>query len=155
MIRRPPRSTLSSSSSASDVYKRQKRIGIPVPSDGVWWIGYDCLKWLIIPMHWVSQRVSIANVELVIIDVMQEHINSAKIVGGNVDFLPIEPLPNVLLAENLGKVQQQRTGTTGWIIYFVDFRFPNKGNTRQKLAHLLRCVVLAATFTGIGGIHPH
>src|SRR5665648_1305004 len=39
MIRRPPRSTLSSSSAASDVYKRQGKIKAPIlygESDGVW-----------------------------------------------------------------------------------------------------------------------
>eukprot|EP00656_Telonema_subtile_P017535 TRINITY_DN1940_c0_g1_i6.p1 TRINITY_DN1940_c0_g1~~TRINITY_DN1940_c0_g1_i6.p1 ORF type:complete len:104 (+),score=22.57 TRINITY_DN1940_c0_g1_i6:98-409(+) len=42
MSRRPPRSTLSSSSAASDVYKRQQDY-----RNGVKWYHFDPTKWLI------------------------------------------------------------------------------------------------------------
>ena len=62
MLRRPPRSTLSSSSAASDVYKRQGLLLVPLTNDGasftgqligaatifVWVFGASLLTWAII-----------------------------------------------------------------------------------------------------------
>jgi hypothetical protein len=53
-----------------------------------------------------SVRVSpCADVELVIINIVQEHIDTAEVVSGDVDLLAEKAQPHVLLAEYLGKLQ--------------------------------------------------
>ena len=44
---------------------------------------------------------------MVVVDVVQKHIDAAKIVGGQIDLLPIKTAPHILFAQNLGKFKQQ------------------------------------------------
>jgi len=50
-------------------------------------------------MERVGQRVAMFDIELVVIDVVQEHIDPAEVVGGDIDFLAKEALAHVLLAQ--------------------------------------------------------
>ncbi len=41
------------------------------------------------------------------INIVQEHIDTAQVVGRQVDFLTEEALPDILFAQNLSRLQQQ------------------------------------------------
>ncbi|MBT9151379.1 MAG: hypothetical protein DDT40_01572 [candidate division WS2 bacterium] len=56
---------------------------------------------------------------------MEKHIDAAEVVGGDVNLLTVKAQPDVFLAENFGKIQEQGTGTAGRVIDFIDFRFPH------------------------------
>ncbi len=83
----------------------QKRIGIAIPLDGIWRIRHDGLKGLITPMHGMSQRIPMRDIELVVVDIMQEHIDATEVIGGDVYFLSVEAQTDVLLAENFGELE--------------------------------------------------
>lgn len=61
----------------------------------------------------IGESIAVRKVEVLVVDVVQEHIDARQVVRGQVDFLPIEPLPNVLFSEHLRKLQQQRARTNG------------------------------------------
>ena len=52
------------------------------------------------------QKVLETNIKLVKIDVMQEHVNSTQVIGSNINFLSVEPLPHVFFSEYFSKIQQ-------------------------------------------------
>ncbi len=58
-------------------------------------------------MQGVEERVTQGDIELVETDIVQEHVDAAEVVGGQVDFLPVKAISDVFLAEDLGKVQQE------------------------------------------------
>ena len=47
------------------------------------------------------------NVEVVEVDVVQEHVDAAEVVRGDVLILPVESVANVLPADDLGEFQQE------------------------------------------------
>ena len=96
-----------------------------------------------------EQRVAIAYVEIGIIDVVQKHIDAAKVVGGDIQLLTEETFLHIVLAENLGKFQQQRTRTAGGVIYLIDVFTSVAHNASKQFRHLLRRVVFATAFAGI------
>ena len=69
----------------------------------------------------IGQRIAARNVEVIEIDVMQEHIDAAKIVRRNVDLLPVKAVSHILLAENFGKLQQERATAADGIHWHVVF----------------------------------
>ena len=93
--------------------------------------------------------------KLVKLNIMQKHIDPAKIVGGQVDFLAIEAPLNIVLAQHLFHLQQQRAGTAGRVIDLVDLRFSNRSQSGQQLGNIRRGKILSALFPGVGGIHTH
>ena len=68
------------------------------------------------------------NLEFFEIDVMQEHVDSAQIVGGQINLLPEKSLANLVTAENLGEFQKQRTRTARWIINLIHFVLARQSN---------------------------
>lgn len=62
-----------------------------------------------------DERVLIGNIELVESDIMEEHIDAAEVIGGQVDLLPEEALPYIFFAENPRRFEKQRAGTAGGI----------------------------------------
>ena len=46
------------------------------------------------------------NVELLVVDVVQEHVDPSQVVRGQIDLLPKEALSHVVLAKHLGELQQ-------------------------------------------------
>jgi hypothetical protein len=46
---------------------------------------------------------------------MEKHIDSAQVVGGNIDFLPVKSVPHGISAQHLFRFQQQRPGTAGGV----------------------------------------
>ena len=102
-----------------------------------------------------KQRIAQCNIELFVVDIVQEHVDAAKIVGGNIDLLPIESLTHILFAEHFGEFQQQRTAAAGRIVHFVHLFFADERNTGKEFGDLLWREKLAARFSRIAGIHRH
>ena len=65
---------------------------------------------------------------------MQEHIDAAKVIGGQVNFLAEEATLNVVLTQNLFYLQQQRTRTTGRVYVPTDFDTIEKAFSGVKTA---------------------
>ena len=59
-------------------------------------------------MRRVKQGVAVRDVELLVVHIVQEHVDASQIVGGQVDLLPVETLAHILFAQHLGELQQQR-----------------------------------------------
>ena len=55
----------------------------------------------------VDERVPMRNVEVVEVDVVQEHVDAAEVVRGDVLILPVESVADVLPADDLGEFQQE------------------------------------------------
>ena len=62
-------------------------------------------------MLWLGQRILMSYIKFIVINIVQEHIDTAKVVGGNVDFLPEEALTNSVFSKYFRSFQQQRTAT--------------------------------------------
>ena len=77
-------------------------------------------KGFVVPVLRLKKRVPEGDVELVVFDVVQEHVDAAQIVGSRVAFLPEKALSHLVPAENLGELEQQGTRTAGRIIDLVD-----------------------------------
>ena len=67
-----------------------------------------------------GQRVLTGDVEFVKAHVVEEHIDAAEVVGGNIDLLPEVAELHPVLAQHLGSFQQQGTGTAGRVVDLVD-----------------------------------
>ena len=106
-------------------------------------------------MRRVQQRVAVGDVELLVVDVVQEHVDPRQVVGGQVDLLAEEALAHVVLAEHLGELQQQRAGAAGRVVDLVDGLLADHGDPRQQLGDLLRREELAAGLAGARGVHRH
>ena len=55
----------------------------------------------------LGQRIAAMDVELLVVDVVQKHVDAAEVVGGDIDFLAEESGTHILLAQYFGKLQQQ------------------------------------------------
>ncbi|MBT9137254.1 MAG: hypothetical protein DDT34_02342 [Firmicutes bacterium] len=53
----------------------------------------------------MSQRIPMRDIELVVVDIMQKHIDATEVIGGDVYFLSVEAQTDVLLAENFGELE--------------------------------------------------
>ena len=60
-------------------------------------------------MLWREKCILAGDIELVVINVVEEHIYTAEVVSGKVDFLTIEALTHIVLAEYLCRFEQERT----------------------------------------------
>ena len=68
-----------------------------------------------------EQSVLPDNAELIELDVMQEHIDAAEVVSGQVDLLTVEASLDIILAQHFFHLQQQRTGAAGRVYKDVIF----------------------------------
>ena len=59
------------------------------------------------------------DVELVKADVVEEHVDAAQVVGGDVDLLAIEAVADPLPAQHLLRLQQQGAGAAGGVVDLV------------------------------------
>ena len=100
-----------------------------------------------------NQRILVGDIEFIKINIVQEHIDTAQVVGRQVDFLTEEALPDILFAQNLSRLQQQ--GAAGRVIDLVDFGFAHNGKAGQQFRDLLRGKELAAALASVGGVHTH
>jgi CheY-like chemotaxis protein len=74
-------------------------------------------------MFWIRERITMGNIKIIIIDVMQEHVDATEVVDGEINLLPKKTLPHIFLTKNFDEFQKQRTRSTCWIIYLVYFFF--------------------------------
>ena len=81
-----------------------------------------------------DQRVSVRDVKFIVVNIMQEHIDAAEVVGRDIDLLPIKSLPDVAGAENFRRLQKQRTGTAGGVYVPTDFDTIEKAFSGVKTA---------------------
>ena len=99
----------------------QQGVVIPGPLDGVGGIGDDQLKGLVIPVLGIGQSVLAGDVELVKADVVEEHVDAAQVVGGDIDLLAVEAVADGVTAQHFHRLQQQRAGATGGVDVPTDF----------------------------------
>ena len=125
------------------------------PFGGIWRVRDNGIEWLLVPVIRLEKGVAVAYIEVGIVDVVEEHVDAAEVVGGDVQLLPEEAFLHIVFAENLGKLEQQRAGTAGRVIHLVDILATVAHDARKQFAHLLGSVVFTATLAGIGGIHSH
>lgn len=71
--------------------------------------GNNRLERLEVPVCRVRQRIAQRNVELGKVHSVQEHINPAQVIGGEVDFLTKEALFHIFQTQDFRELQQQRT----------------------------------------------
>ena len=133
----------------------EERIRIPLPFYGVRGIGNDGLKRFIIPVQRVCQRIAVPDVEFIVTDIVQEHIDAAQVVGGDVDLLPVKTLAHVFLAQYFGEIEQQGARSASGVVHLVDFGFAHKRQAGEQLGNFLRGVVFAAALARVGGVHAH
>ena len=89
------------------------------------------------------------------VDVVQEHVEPAQVVGGQVDLLAEEATTHVLLAEHLRELQQQRARAASRIVDAVDALLAHDRDAGQHLADLLRREELATRLARVRGVHRH
>ena len=112
----------------------EKRVGVPRPFNGVWRIGDDQLKGLVIPMLWIGQGILAGNAKLVKTDVVEKHIDAAQVVRGDIDFLSKKAVAYCIVAQHLHRFQQQGTRTTSGIYVPTDFDTKRKALSRANAA---------------------
>jgi len=49
----------------------------------------------------------VAYIKFIVIYIVKEHINTAEIIGGDIDLLHIKAQSDVFFAEDLGKIEQK------------------------------------------------
>ena len=103
----------------------------------------------------IEQGIATSDIEVAEVDVVQEHVDAGQVVGSGVDLLTEEPATHVLGAQDLGELEQERTGTAGRVVDLVDARTMTDDDAREKLRHFLRGEELAARLTRLAGVHVH
>ena len=73
-------------------------IFISFPPNGVRRIRNYGIKWLLISMPWMQERISMCDIKVFIIDIMEKHIDTTEIIGSNVDLLTIESLSDIFFS---------------------------------------------------------
>ena len=54
-----------------------------------------------------QKRITQCYIEMAVVDIVQEHIDTAEVVGGLIDFLTIETLLHIILPNDFGNLHQQ------------------------------------------------
>ncbi len=86
---------------------------------------------------------------------MQKHIDTAKVVGRDIDFLPIKAVSDGISAQNLFRFQKQSARAAGRVIDFIDFSFAHRAKSGQQLGNIRRGEELAAGFSYARYVHGH
>src|SRR5699024_7776251 len=133
----------------------QRRVVVTDPAGGVRRVGDNRLERLVIIVVRLEQRVAVGDAELGEVDVVQEHVDACQVVGRPVEFLAVETDAHVVLAQHLGELQQQRTGTTGRVVDLVDAGLADHGEPGQQVGHFLWGEVLATGLAGVSGVEAH
>ena len=107
----------------------QQRVVITSPLDGIRRVGNDQLKRFIVPMLRCGQCVLAGDVKLIKANIMQKHIDTAKVVSRDIDLLSIKAISDGIFTKNLFCFQKQRTRTTRRVIDLVDLGFANRAKS--------------------------
>ena len=68
------------------------------PFNWIRWIWNYSFKWFFVPVLWWKKCVVTSNVKLIIINIMQEHVNSAKVVCCKIYFLTKKALTDFIFS---------------------------------------------------------
>src|SRR5699024_2760499 len=96
--------------------------------------------------------VAQTDIEFVVINVMQKHIHTSKIVGGVVNLLSEETLFNNMCIKLFFGLQQQRTRTASRIVDFIDCALSVQRQSCNQLGYILWRKKFTARLTCIGSI---
>ena len=83
----------------------QQWVVIAFPFDGVGRIRDDQFEGFIIPVLRIDQGIFALDIKLIEIHIVQKHINTAQVIGGDVDLLPEEADLDGILAQYLQRLQ--------------------------------------------------
>ena len=133
----------------------EQGVFVALPFDGIGRVGDDGFEGFEAFVLGVEEGVAEGDVELIVADIVEEHVDAAEVVGGEVDFLPKEALADVVFAEDFGEVEQERAGPAGGVVNFVYLGFVNEGEAGEQFGDVLGGEELAAAFAGVGSIHGH
>ena len=103
----------------------------------------------------IGERVLAGNIKLIKAYLMQEHVNTAKVISSDIDFLTIEAVADSIPAQKLSTFQQQGAGAAGRVISLIDFLLAYCAQAGKQYAYFRRGKELAATFAGTRCIHAH
>ena len=95
------------------------------------------------------------DVEVVEIDVVQEHVDATEVVGRRVHLLSVVLQVLVLLSYRFGELQQERTRTAGGVVNLLNARIVPRSQPGQEFRHLLRREELSATLACLASVHLH
>ena len=93
-----------------------------------------------------DKRIFTGNIKLIKADVVKEHIDPAKVVCRDIDFLSEETVDYRVSAKNLFSFEQKRTGTASRVVNLIDFGFTDRAETGKKLRNVSRGEELTARF---------
>ena len=83
-------------------------------------VGNDGIERLVVAKVGFAQRIAELDVELVVVDVVQEHVHPRQVVGGVVELLPEEAIFDDVGVKVLFGLQEQRAGAASRVVNFVD-----------------------------------
>ena len=55
----------------------------------------------------INQRIPVRDIELVIVHVMQKHVDTRQVLGSQVNVLTVIPLPHTIRAQDLRGLKKQ------------------------------------------------
>src|SRR5699024_6416148 len=124
------------------------RTGVAIPYYRIRRVRITSLKWCNIPVFWIRQSIAEGNIVICIVDIVQKHINSRQVVGGQVDFLAKVAITDSTLTEHLLEFQEQRSRPNRWIIDFVNGFFSDHCDSCQEFRDFLRRIIFASRLAG-------
>ena len=62
----------------------ERGVVVALPLGGVGRVGHDYLERFVIPVLGIDQHVAVGNVEMVVVHIVQEHVDAAQVVRGQV-----------------------------------------------------------------------
>jgi len=103
----------------------------------------------------LGKGIAVGDIKLLIVDIVQKHVDAAEVVGAQVDFLPKEAHADLFLAQDLGELQKQRSRAATGVIDLVYLLFIHHGDFRQKFRDFLRREKLSSGLPGAACVHGH
>ena len=132
----------------------KERILLANPRQRVRRIGDDGIE-LETFVHGLEERVAKLDIKIREVDIMQEHVDAAKVVSGRVDLLSVVFEFGISLADGLAELHEQRAGAACRVIDRVYMVVVDGSQFGEQFADLLRCVELTTGLACIAGVHLH
>ena len=133
----------------------ENRVGLAGPFDGVGRVGDNQLEGLVVPVLGGNERVLAGDIELVEGDIVQEHVDAAQVVGGDVDFLAEEAARHLVAPQHFLRFQQEGAGAACGVVHAPHLLLAHRAQAREQHGNLRRREELAAGLAGVGGVHGH
>ena len=97
----------------------------------------------------MRESIPVSYIKLLIVYVVEKHIDTTEIVGGDIYLLSEESLTDIFFSENFCELQEERSRTTAWIIDLIYLCFPYGRDLSKELTHFLRREEFTSRFSGI------